>query len=68
MKLAMINIYNELPKEAKLILQVHDEVLIELPEEIVDKVTTIVKNCMENAVELDVPLKVDVTVGKSWQK
>jgi len=64
----MINIYNELPKEAKLILQVHDEVLIELPEEIVDKVTTIVKNCMENAVELDVPLKVDVTVGKSWQK
>ncbi|HOB15604.1 MAG TPA: DNA polymerase I [Defluviitoga sp.] len=68
MKLAMINLYNELPKEAKLILQVHDEVLIELPEKIANKVAKTVKYCMENAVKLEVPLKVDVTIGKSWQK
>lgn len=68
MKLAMINLYNELPKEAKLILQVHDEVLIELPEKIANKVAKTVKDCMENAVKLEVPLKVDVTIGKSWLK
>jgi len=68
MKFAMINLYNELPKEAKLILQVHDEVLIELPEKIANKVAKTVKYCMENAVKLEVPLKVDVTIGKSWQK
>lgn len=68
MKLAMIKLYQELPKQAKLILQVHDEVVVELPESLEEKVKTIVKDSMENVVSLDVPLKVDINVGKRWQK
>jgi len=68
MKLAMIDLYKKLPKEAKLILQVHDEVLIELPEKIVEETKALVKDCMENAVKLKIPLKVDISVAKNWQK
>jgi len=68
MKLAMINLYKKLPKEAKLILQVHDEVVIELPKEIVEETKKTVQDCMENAVKLKIPLKVDISVGKNWQK
>jgi DNA polymerase-1 len=64
----MINLYKKLPKEAKLILQVHDEVVIELPEKIVEETKNLVRDCMENAVKLNIPLKVDIIVGKNWQK
>lgn len=69
MKLAMINTYNELRKQnldAKLIMQVHDELIIECPEAEQEKVKEILKQSMENAYTLNVPLKVDVNVGKNW--
>ena len=69
MKLAMINTYTELKKQnlnAKVIMQVHDELIIECPENETEKVKTILKMCMENVTTLNVPLKVDVNCGKNW--
>jgi len=69
MKLAMIRVYNalksELP-EAKLIMQVHDELIVEVRDSDVDKCKSILKREMENAVELSIPLTADVTSGKNW--
>ncbi|MCL1787632.1 MAG: DNA polymerase I [Defluviitaleaceae bacterium] len=68
-KIAMINTTRRLQAEkleAKLILQVHDELLLEVPQAEVEKVTHILQEEMENAVQLDVPLVADVHVGDSW--
>ncbi|WKY48885.1 DNA polymerase I [Eubacteriaceae bacterium ES3] len=68
-KLAMIRVYERLDKEnlqAKLILQVHDELMIDTPIDEKDIVETIIKEEMENAASLKVPLTVDVNTGKSW--
>ena len=68
-KLAMINVYNRLKTEkltSKLILQVHDELIIEAPKGEVDKVQAILREEMEKAAKLSVPLKVDMKVGRSW--
>jgi DNA polymerase-1 len=51
---------------AKMILQVHDELLFELPEPELDALTTLVREEMEGALELSVPLKVDIGYGKNW--
>lgn len=69
MKIAMINTYNELKSQklnAKLIMQVHDELIIECSESELEKVKQILKKCMENAYSLNVPLQVDVNCGKNW--
>ena len=69
MKLAMINVNNRLQKEgldAKIVMQVHDELVIEAREEDAEFVKTILKEEMENTVSLSVPLTVDVTSGKNW--
>ena len=69
MKIAMINVYKRLKNEklqAKLILQVHDEIMVETPEVEKEKVKEIVKEEMENAAKLSVELKVDVEEGKDW--
>lgn len=68
-KLAMVKVDEEFVKQklaAKIILQVHDELLIECPDEEVDKVSRIVKERMENAMALSIPLLVDYGAGKSW--
>lgn len=68
-KIAMINVFDALKKKGmrtKLILQVHDELLLEAPEDEAAEASEILKTCMENAVELKVPLTVDVHTGKSW--
>ncbi len=68
-KLAMVRVYNRLKEEkleARLILQVHDELIIETPENEIDMVTSILRTEMENAIKLDVPLVVDMAIGKSW--
>jgi len=68
-KLAMIKIDQELPKiskKAKMILQVHDELVFEVPEEEIKKVAKLVKEIMENCYSFKVPLKVDLAVGKNW--
>ena len=69
MKLAMIRVYNALKDElpdAKLVMQVHDELIVEVRDEDVEKCKEIVKREMENVAQLSVPLTVDVTSGKSW--
>lgn len=66
-KAAMIAVHNRLKaKKSKLILQIHDELIVEAAEEEVDEVKEILRDCMENAVKLKVPLIVDIGVGKSW--
>ena len=69
MKIAMINVYNKLKKEnlkSKIVLQVHDEMMIEAPIDEKEKVKEIIKNEMENAVSLNIPLKVDVSEANNW--
>lgn len=69
LKIAMIEIYNELSKrnlKAKMIIQVHDELLIDCPKNEKDEVISIIKDKMENAYKLSVPLKVDIECGKNW--
>ncbi|MGN0805922.1 MAG: DNA polymerase I, partial [Candidatus Coproplasma sp.] len=68
-KIAMVNIYNRLIKEGlktKLILQVHDELVLDAPKDEAQAATQILKEEMENAVQLRVPLTVDVHSGKNW--
>ncbi len=68
-KVAMINLYNIMKKEGwkgKLLLQVHDELILECPEKEVEKLIKTVKAAMENVVELKVPLKVDIKSGDNW--
>ena len=69
MKIAMINVFKEFKNRklnSKIVLQVHDELLIEADEKEKEEVKQILKECMENAIKLNVPLKVDVEEGKSW--
>ena len=69
MKIAMINVYKELQKEklnAKIVLQVHDELIIESSINEKDKVSKILKECMENATKLSVPLKVEISEAENW--
>ncbi|MGH8057225.1 MAG: DNA polymerase I, partial [Candidatus Entotheonellia bacterium] len=68
-KLAMINIRDRLRQErltAQMILQVHDELVFEMPVAELEQVKSIVVEQMERAVQLDVPIKVDVGVGRNW--
>lgn len=68
-KLAMIAIDKALREkklESALLLQVHDEVILEVPENEVETVSDIVRDCMVNAVKLSIPLRVSVETGKSW--
>lgn len=69
MKIAMINVYHRLEEEklqAKLILQIHDELIIECKEDEKEKVKKLLKECMENAVTLRIPLKADVSEASNW--
>ena len=69
MKIAMIKVYNELKKQnlkSKIVLQVHDEMMIEAPIEEAKKVKLLIKQCMESAVILDVPLIADVSEANNW--
>ena len=69
MKLAMINVYKRLKSEkvdARLVMQVHDELIVEARDSETERVKTILREEMENVAELSVPLTVDVTSGKNW--
>ena len=69
MKIAMNKVYEELEKEnidGKIVLQVHDELILEVNEKDKEKASKILKECMENAFELEIPLKVEVTTAKCW--
>ena len=68
-KAAMIKVYNRLKEEgckARLILQVHDELLIDCPKNEADKVKNLLKESMESAFPMEVPLKVSVASGETW--
>jgi DNA polymerase-1 len=66
MKIAMINIHKKLPKDADLILQIHDELIVECSQEDAKKVGKIVKDEMEKVHKFDVPIEVEVHHGTSW--
>ena len=69
MKIAMINVNKELKKrglEAKIVLQVHDEMMIETPENEKEEVKDIMKNEMESAIQLNIPLVAEISEAKNW--
>ena len=68
-KIAMVRVYNRLKDEkmdAKLILQVHDELIVEAPENEIEKAAKILSEEMENACQMKVRLRADVNTGKTW--
>ena len=70
-KIAMVNVHKRLKAEmpdAKLILQVHDELIVECPESESESVRTLLKEEMENAAHLSVPLIADTEAGHSWSE
>ncbi len=69
MKVAMINVYKALKEaglDAKIVMQVHDELIIEVKDSDADACKSLLKAEMEKALELSIPLTVDVTTGKNW--
>lgn len=68
-KLAMVNVYKELTErnlKSKLILQVHDELILNVYKDELDEVTALVKKEMEEVLDLSVPLEVDINIGETW--
>jgi len=66
-KLAMLELDKKLDKTgARLVLQVHDELVVEAPAESSEELASNMREIMENAVELSVPLRVDVGIGRNW--
>lgn len=71
MKIAMINVYNRIKKEklkTKIVLQIHDELLLESPIEEKEQVKEILKTEMENAIKLLVPLTAEVSEANNWEE
>lgn len=69
MKLAMINVYKRFIKEgitSKILLQVHDEIIVDVKKEELELVKKVIKEEMENVYKLDVPLKVEIDYGINW--
>lgn len=70
-KLAMVQVQQSLKKhglKTKMVLQVHDELIFDVPQGEVEQLVQLVRDCMENAVTLDVPLVVDIKVGPNWHQ
>jgi len=68
-KIAMINLYEEMGKRnltGKMLLQIHDELLFEVPEAEVAEMKSIVSEIMPHAIELRVPVKIDIKLGRNW--
>jgi len=70
-KIAMIRLHQALGEQgfrARMILQVHDELVVEAPDKEVDAVAPLMRQVMEHAFDLKAPLKADLTVGPTWEK
>ncbi|MGA9773741.1 MAG: DNA polymerase I [Blastocatellia bacterium] len=70
-KMAMIRVYERLNREhlgARMILQVHDELLLEVPEQEIERTTNIVREEMESVYPIAVPLIVDIGIGHNWME
>jgi len=71
MKIAMIKMHQSLEKEksqAQIILQVHDELILDTPEKEIDKVVNLTTEAMMGAAQLDVPLEIDIGIGDNWDQ
>ena len=68
LKRAMIDLHASLPPDVRIILTVHDELVLEVPESNTEQISALVRSRMEEAVELSVPLRVDVGVGRNWKE
>ena len=71
MKIAMIKMHKSLEKEksqAQIILQVHDELILDTPEKEIDKVVNLTTEAMMGAAQLDVPLEIDIGIGDNWDQ
>ena len=69
LKIAMVKLHNILKEKnlkTKMLLQVHDELIFDVPEDEIEEVKEIVRDTMENIYKLDVPLKVEINYGKDW--
>jgi len=65
----MINLDREMDKrqlKSKMLLQVHDELILEVPEDELEEMRQLVPEIMSDALELSIPLKVDIKTGKNW--
>ena len=68
-KIAMINLHREMEKrnlKSRMLLQIHDELLFEVPEKEVEEMKSLVAQIMPRAIELRVPVKIDIKLGKNW--
>jgi DNA polymerase-1 len=68
-KVAMVRLYEEMNRrrlKSKMLLQVHDELLFEVPEDEIDEMSQLVPGTMSEALELSIPLKVDIKSGRNW--
>jgi len=68
-KVAMINLYREMQKrqlKSRMLLQVHDELIFEVPQDEIEEMRQLVSETMSTAVELSVPVKVDIKTGNNW--
>ena len=61
-----MNVHSTPRFHAKLVLQIHDELLFEVREDVIEPIARLVKRSMENCIRLNVPLNVKMKVGKSW--
>ncbi len=71
MRFAMVKVFEKLKKEnyqTRMLLQIHDEIILESPKNETEKVLKFLKEIMENIVELSVPLKIDSNVGRNWHE
>ena len=69
LKKAMVELYNEMNKKklkSKILLQVHDELIINVLDDEIDEVKKLTQEVMENAFKLEVPLKVEISTGSNW--
>jgi len=66
MKLAMIQVARRLPADCRLLLQIHDELIVEAPEARADDTAALMREVMSGVVDLGVPLAVDTAVGRNW--
>ena len=71
MKIAMIEMHRSIQEEkveAKLILQVHDELILDTPKQEIDDVIKLITSSMMGAADLDVPLEIDIGIGDNWDQ
>ena len=69
LKKAMVDLYNEMTArnlKSKILIQVHDELVLNVYKDELEEVKALVKDKMENVIKLDVPLKVDIETGNDW--